>query len=95
MAKKFCLVTRWNGTKFGWDWKVEFKESFELDRQILLKVVTKVGINFVRFEWMKANEMKPRVNIILTKVFFPADNPNLVNIQLNFAESQVELVYIV
>ncbi len=80
MAKNFCLVTRWNGTKFGRDSKVEFKESFKLDRQFLLKVVTKVGKNFVRFESTKANEMKPRVNIMLTKVVFPADYPNLGNI---------------
>jgi hypothetical protein len=42
---------RQNGPKFGLDRKVEFKKSFELYSKILVRVVTKVAINFVPFEW--------------------------------------------
>ncbi len=36
-----------NGMKFGRDWKVEFKKSSKIYRQILLKVVGKFGLNFI------------------------------------------------
>ncbi len=50
---------RWKRMKFGWDRKVELKQSFEPDHQILLKVLTNVGTNFIRFcmdesEWNEA-----------------------------------------
>jgi hypothetical protein len=61
-GERFCSWMRQNGTKFSRHWKVEFQKSFMLYRQILLNVLTKVGINFVHFEWSK-------VSIILTLGF--------------------------
>ncbi len=48
--------------KLGQDQLVEFKKSLELFSQILLKVFTKVGINFVPFASMKVSERKQRGN---------------------------------
>ncbi len=39
--------------KLGRDHEVKFKKSFYLYCKILLKVLTKVGLNFFHFEWMK------------------------------------------
>ncbi len=69
-GKRFCSWTRWNGAKLGQDQKVEFKTSFELCRQILFKVLMKVGINFVHFVGTKVSEMKPRVHICIKSPFF-------------------------
>jgi len=49
LSEIFSSWTRRNGTKFSRNWKVEFKKSFELYRQILLNVLLKVGINFLPF----------------------------------------------
>jgi hypothetical protein len=38
------------------------KKSFVIYCQILLKDVTKVGLNFVHFSWTKVKEMKPKLN---------------------------------
>ncbi len=61
---------RLNGAKFVQDRVVEFEISFKLYRQISLKVLTKVGINFVFFAATKVNEMKPRTNLSPKKPFF-------------------------
>jgi hypothetical protein len=42
---------RWNGTKFGQDWKVELKKSSIIYCWILLKDLMKVGLNFAHFVW--------------------------------------------
>jgi hypothetical protein len=47
---------RLNSIKFGFHQKVEFQKFFELNCQISLKVLAKVGLNFVHFAWM--NEYK-------------------------------------
>jgi hypothetical protein len=47
--------------KFSRDQKVEFKKSFKFDSQILSKVLTKVGTNFVHFAQRKVSEMKPLI----------------------------------
>jgi hypothetical protein len=69
-GERFCSVTRPKKMKFGRDQKVEFEKSFQLDRQILIKVLTKFGINFVHFAWSKVNEKKPRVYIMLKRPLF-------------------------
>jgi hypothetical protein len=61
--------------KFDQDQKVEFKKSFKLYRQILLKVLTKVGLNFVHFASTKVSDMKPKVNSC-SKSPFPIKHPN-------------------
>ncbi len=45
--------------KFDWDLKVELKKTFKLYYQILLKVLTKVGLNFIHFSQMKVSKLKP------------------------------------
>ncbi len=47
--------------KFGLDQKVEFKKSFELYRQILVRVVTKIAKNFVHF----AQHRQKRANAVI------------------------------
>ncbi len=49
-SKIFCSWMRLNGTKFGWYQNVEFEKSFELYRQTLVRVLTKVALNFIHFE---------------------------------------------
>jgi len=49
---------RWNSKKFSQNQKFEFKKSFVLYCQNLLKVWTKVGLNLVRFERTKVSKMK-------------------------------------
>jgi hypothetical protein len=49
---------------------VECKKSFDIYCQILLKVITKVGLKFVQFSWTKLSEMKPRVNLFSKESFF-------------------------
>jgi hypothetical protein len=46
--------------KFGLDWKVKFKKSFELYEQISVRVLTKVVVNFVHVceAWMKVSKMQ-------------------------------------
>jgi len=85
----------WMRTKFGQDQKVEFEKSFELECQILLKVLTKVGTNFVHSAWTKVKKMKPRVNIMLKKALFPTKHPNWRNIKWKFADFLPELEYII
>jgi hypothetical protein len=46
------------------------KKSFKLYRQILLKVLTKFGINFADFASTKVSKIKPTVNVVLKKPFF-------------------------
>jgi hypothetical protein len=50
-SNRFYSRTRQNEMKFGLDQKVEFKKSFELYRQILAQVITKVAKNLVHFVW--------------------------------------------
>ncbi len=57
-SKRFCSWTRQNGTKFDLDWEIELKKSFELDRQILENVLTKVALNFIHFAWHGQNWAK-------------------------------------
>jgi len=57
--------------KFVQDRKAEFKKSFKLNPQILLKVSAKVGLNFVHFAWTKVSKIKPRVNVMLRPLFVP------------------------
>jgi hypothetical protein len=47
---------RQNSAKFGWDRKVELIKSFIIYCQISIKDPTKVGLNFVHFERMKAKK---------------------------------------
>jgi hypothetical protein len=53
---------RWNGTKFGLDQNFEFKKSFKLYRQILLKVLAKSWLNFHPF-CMDENERTLNITI--------------------------------
>jgi hypothetical protein len=62
---------RQNSTKFDLGQKTEFKKSFKLYCQTLLKVLTKVGLNFVHFAWMKVRKMKPRVKLCSKSPFLP------------------------
>ncbi len=56
--------------KFYRDRKVEFKKSFELCRQIWLKVLTKVGINFIDLASKKIFQLRLKVlNGPLKKIF--------------------------
>ena len=73
-SEKFHSRTRWNGKKFGRDWKVELKKSFKLYRQILLRILMKVGLNIIIFAWTKARKRYPRVYLFSkgpfsTKIF--------------------------
>jgi hypothetical protein len=72
--------------KFSWDQKVEFKKSNELYRQILLKVLTKVGIHFIHFAWTKVSKMKQRVDVLLENAPFPSNFSNWGKIKQNFAD---------
>jgi hypothetical protein len=71
---------RLNGMKFGQDQKVEFKKSYELYCQILLKNITKVGSNYIHFAWAKVSKMKPRDDLGSNSPFSSKDQ-NLTNIQ--------------
>jgi len=48
-SKIFRSLMRWNETKFGLGRKVQFKKSFKLYRQILVRATTKVAENFIHF----------------------------------------------
>jgi hypothetical protein len=37
--------------KFGLDREVDLKKSFKLHRQISIRVLTKVALNFIHFAW--------------------------------------------
>jgi hypothetical protein len=50
--------------------RFELKKSFKLYGQILSRVFTKVGLNFVHFAWLKVREMNPRVNYTLENPIF-------------------------
>ena len=50
--------------------RFEFKKSFELYREILLRVLTKVGLNIVLFGQTKLSDRNPRVHLSSIKPFF-------------------------
>jgi hypothetical protein len=54
--------------KFRQDQKVEFKNSFELYRQISLKVF----FNFFNFSWTKVSKISLRVNLCSKAIFLPS-----------------------
>jgi hypothetical protein len=43
-GKRFCSLTRQKKAKFDQCQKIEFKKSFEIYRQLSLKVLMKVGL---------------------------------------------------
>jgi hypothetical protein len=49
--KRFCSGTGQNSMKLGLDRKVEFEKSLKFYRQILVRVLAKVALNFVNFAW--------------------------------------------
>ncbi len=55
--------------KFGVDRMAEFKKSFKHYRQILVRFVTKVAKNFIKFcmAWTKVSEIQQ----IFNKIFKP------------------------
>ncbi len=60
-SKIFCSWMRLNNTKFGWYQNVEVEKSFKLYGQILVRVLTKVALNFIHFEyhcqkWVKCSK---------------------------------------
>ena len=57
-----------------------FKNYFELNCKVLVKVLTKFGIKFGHFEWNKVNKVKPRINFRLKMAHFPTNHTNGVNI---------------
>jgi hypothetical protein len=40
------------------------------------KFLTKVGMNFILFAWVKVIEMKPRFNIMVKNALIPTSHPN-------------------
>jgi hypothetical protein len=46
------------------------KNSSNITVKFLLKVLTKVGLNFIQFAWMKVTEGKQRVTLCSKKTFF-------------------------
>jgi hypothetical protein len=75
-SERFCSVMGPKRMKFSLDSNVDYKKSFKLYCQILLKALTKVGINVAHCSSMKVNKMKPRINVMLKKALFPADYLN-------------------
>ncbi len=64
-----------NVIKFGRYWNSELKIILEIYCQILIRVLTKVGINSVHFAWTKVNKIKPCINIC-SKREFSTNHPN-------------------
>jgi hypothetical protein len=75
--------------KFGWDWDFELKKSFECYRQISLKDLMKIALNFVHFASTKVNEIKARVNLCSKSPFYYQGskfNEYLINFLISLAE---------
>ncbi len=64
---------RQKGTKFCGDRKVELKKSLELDRQILLKVLTKIGIQLFLFARTKVNTLSVGLILCFKRPFFQSN----------------------
>jgi hypothetical protein len=63
-SERFCLWMRQNGTKFGWDQKVEFKKSFKFYCQILLKFLSTVDLLVkILDEGVNCSESSPSVRV--------------------------------